>query len=485
MGQNKIKNYIYRSSVFLYFIFLSATMIFGRASSVINIKTPLGPVFVTEITLFICVFLFIIDIKHIFKLPKIFLITLSSYFFIGSVNFLGAMLKGNIFAFRDIVLFVYILFLPLTFVYFYYYLSNFDNKKSKVLIGSVILINMLGLVVGHFFAFYSYFPLFFSDFFDKMRSFNFGIYYGTAIAFLAAFFNIIKNRILKIFILILSSLNLYILMIFNVRTLWVALLFLFVFLLIILKNKFLKYIFNLIPVFVIIAGGLFYLDSKIMDTAQKDAILLKGKSMGIVTQNILNPKFFPTSLSETVYTKPDNPKDSFIPIPEKPPSNQFLSLSPKYNLGSIAWRLDIWRQTINFGFESPFFGKGFGVYPRYALWDSYVAAPKTMGPGSGLIPPHNHLVTVFYKTGFVGLGLFLFINMYVFIFGIRGIKRCKSDIMKYSLIGALGAFVFWHSSALFFDVIDSPPTSIFLWVIMGMIFAVINIDKRFKPRSEK
>ena len=31
--------------------------------------------------------------------------------------------------------------------------------------------------------------------------------------------------------------------------------------------------------------------------------------------------------------------------------------------------------------------------------------------------------------------------------------------------------------ALFFDVIDSPPTSIFLWIIMGAIFAAIEVDK--------
>jgi hypothetical protein len=34
--------------------------------------------------------------------------------------------------------------------------------------------------------------------------------------------------------------------------------------------------------------------------------------------------------------------------------------------------------------------------------------------------------------------------------------------------------------ALFIDLIDSPPTSIFLWIIMGLIFASIEIDKQYK-----
>ena len=31
--------------------------------------------------------------------------------------------------------------------------------------------------------------------------------------------------------------------------------------------------------------------------------------------------------------------------------------------------------------------------------------------------------------------------------------------------------------ALFFDVIDSPPTTVILWIIIGLIFACIEVDK--------
>ncbi len=467
MNKDKAKKYIYKIATSLYLIFLSATMIFGRAFSVVHVETPLGPIFVTEIILFICLPLIFIGVKYMLKLPKIFLIGFLIYFFLGSFHFLIAIPQKNIFALRDIVLFIYILFFPLTFF------CLLSDRRIKSYLYVLILINMVGIIVGHFFVFYTYFPLFSNDFFSKMRSFNFGIYYGSAISFLVSFFCITKNRMYKVFILILSSLNLYLLVIFNVRTLWIALLSLFIFLFLILKRKFVKYIFSLMPIFVLIAGTLFYFDSKIMDIAKKEAILRKGKSMVILSQKMFSPTSFPTALTKTVYSKSSHSETSFIAIPEKPPSKQFSFLISKYNLGNIVWRLDIWRQTINFGFESPLFGKGFGVYPRYVLWDYYVGLPKKVDVDSGLIPPHNHLITIFYKMGFVGLGLFLFINIYIFIFGIRSIKRCKSDIMKYSLIGALGAFVFWHSSALFFDVIDSPPTSIFLWIIMGMIFAVV------------
>jgi len=55
---------------------------------------------------------------------------------------------------------------------------------------------------------------------------------------------------------------------------------------------------------------------------------------------------------------------------------------------------------------------------------------------------------------------------------------CKTDFARHLLIGSLGAFVFWHTAALLFDIINSPPTSVFLWIIIGFIFSIIEVDKR-------
>jgi divalent metal cation (Fe/Co/Zn/Cd) transporter len=57
---------------------------------------------------------------------------------------------------------------------------------------------------------------------------------------------------------------------------------------------------------------------------------------------------------------------------------------------------------------------------------------------------------------------------------------CNSEFIKHFLLALLGAFIFWHAMALFFDIIDSPPTSIFLWILFGFIFGVVAIDKQLK-----
>jgi O-antigen ligase len=94
------------------------------------------------------------------------------------------------------------------------------------------------------------------------------------------------------------------------------------------------------------------------------------------------------------------------------------------------------------------------------------------------VPPHNHLLTVFLKMGVLGLALFLFINSYVFIYALAYLKKTKLKIINNLLIALLGAFVFWHTLALFFDVIDSPSTSIFLWIFIGSIFAAVKLDRK-------
>jgi fatty acid desaturase len=68
-------------------------------------------------------------------------------------------------------------------------------------------------------------------------------------------------------------------------------------------------------------------------------------------------------------------------------------------------------------------------------------------------------------------------NYFVFVYALKYMKKCNLSFVRNLLVALLGAFVFWHALALLFDVIDSPPTNIFLWIIMGLIFSVVEIDK--------
>jgi len=146
---------------------------------------------------------------------------------------------------------------------------------------------------------------------------------------------------------------------------------------------------------------------------------------------------------------------------------------------NIKWRLGIWEQTWEEIKESPVFGWGYGTQIDYLIWKKRLSQLKAIGANSGIVPPHNHLLAITYKLGFLGLIIFLFINARVFFYGLLYVKKCKNDYHRRFLIASLAGLIHWHGMAFFFDVLESPPTSIFLWILLGMILSVVYVDRTY------
>jgi len=453
--------YLYEKLVkILFLVYLAGMLSFGRAFAVIRIiKIGPIPIFVTEFLLLIAAPLVLSRIKKIFELPKKFGIALVIFFLIGAVHLGFGVLRGNLYSLRDIVLCGYILFLPLT-------LITFSEKKDMVLFLYILITcNVIGLVLGRLWTLKLTSSLLPTHFTTNLKTFNFGISYGITVSFMIAFFNFIKKKWHKLLVLFLVSLNVYILTLFKVRTIWVAGIALTIFFLIVFRKNFLKVTLYIIPIIIIVFSILGYYDFDSPIRLSNHYVSTKGDMKTFIGKAL------------TLETSPGSKKSDDRITPdgisfEKLPFGRFGYKS------SLVWRLDMWYQAIHFGLKSPFFGRGFGVYPRYVVWHLVKPLPSRIGTASRVIPAHNHLVSIFYKMGFLGLGLFLFINCYVFSYGLRYTKKCNTSFARCFLIGSLGSFVFWHTSALFFDVINSPPTSIFLWIIIGFIFSIIEIDRK-------
>jgi len=451
-------NFLYKYSKsieFLFLLFLFGTLSFGRAFSIFGITTSLIPLFITETFLFISVPLIIVNYKNISnKFTKIFLIFITIYFVFGCFYLFLGLINKNLFALRDIVLCGYILFLPIAFIIF----SNLKNLKVFLFI--LFLSNLINLMVGRFLILDVYPSITIYNFISKTKFFNLGLYYGIAVSFLICFYNYLRLKTFRFLALVLLSLNLYMLIVVGVRTLWVATISLIIFLFFVLKKKIMKLFVRFILIFLLVSSILFYLDFIISGSLEMKMASGKAKSL---------------TLFLDIATK------TFVA--EKLPTAEKLPFEVKARLDNIIWRLKVWRGALKFGLKSFIWGRGFGIYPRYEIWGYH--EPQGIGIDSGIIPTHNHLISIFYKMGVVGLSLFLFVNIYVFFFALRHLRISNSEFIKCFLTGSLGVFIFWHTMALFFDVIDSPPTSIFLWIIMGAIFAVIEIDKESKKEKTK
>ncbi len=482
--------------VFSLFIFM--TLSFGRAFSIAHV----GSLYVTEIILFLSFLFFLMNLKSAFKIPPTFLFCLGAYFALGSIHLTVNLLRLEINSLRGVVFFGYIFFL------FSAYLMLPDENRMKKFLIIVILSNIIGLILTRF-CIYRQYPLFpeLIIWWGQIKAINFVLYYGITFAFMFPFLDYIKNKTVKLLIIILCALNCYMLAIWGVRTSWVALIVLIVFLILVLKNRFFNIVLG-VALAIILSSAIF------ASTIDKDVFKEKAflpkltsllaftkhgtlKKQELPTINTVRPVNIPREegtipQAEGGFRQRINLNGAITPGMEAPEQiesaeesallvdNKNVQKTRMFDhvsyFSNIQWRLIIWKQAIKETLNSPILGKGFKliIKPLFTKQDPN----NIVGPNLAVTPIHNHIIAVFYKTGIIGLGLFLFLNIYSLFYGLAYLKECKSKFIRCFLIGTLGSLVYWNIVALFFDIIDSPPTSVFLWIIMGLIFACVAADKK-------
>jgi hypothetical protein len=470
----------------LFYAFIFGTLSFGRAFSTLHLNTPLYQIFITEIFLLLNIPILLDKYKNLLKLPKIFLTIFTIYFVFASYYLFAGLLKHNMLALRDVVLPAYILFLPITFIH----LKDLRSVKSLILI--IVISNIVNLFSGRCLMLNAYPSEIFRDFVTNSKLFNLGLYYGIISSFIISFYERIEPRFYRFLALFILSLNVFMLIMIHLSSLWIATSVLFLFLFLILKKKFLKMFIFFVPVFILTSSTILYFDFKTVPAAYKEGIIAELKGSKLFLYRVPSPGEPVKSSSKPqagldripsfgkAAKSSSKPQVDLDRIHDQSKTVKFLSLE-QVSQKNINWRLNIWKQTLRFALDAPVFGKGFGVYPVYEIGDTH-QHPQSLCFDPYMVPAHNQIVTVFFKMGILGLGLFLFINIYLLIYALAYIKKCNLRFMNNLIVALLGAFVFWHTLAFFFDVIDSPPTSIFLWIIMGMIFATVGIDKSFSER---
>ena len=364
---------------------------------------------------------------NVFKVaPKSFSFALVIYSLIGLFYlFLGYRQWGMI-ALRDIVFCVYPLFLFITIITFR------NGKRLRQILSIMVPVSFVSIVVGVYrlmikMQFSSGFEII--NQFLQTKSFNLTLYYGFIMIFCIAFFPFAKKK--RFLLSFLLSLSIVLIFLFKVRAAWIAGVVAFLFLIPILGKHVLRTFLRISP--------LFFLAIIFASVIQLDLVKYIVNSIILEAKSLLDWQMF--------------------------------------SVGNIGWRLEVWRQTLQYSLESPLTGMGFGVQPVFTVAGRTFVYPEGFLPGLEVHSPHNHILAIFFKMGLIGVFLFAFINLRVFFYGLRYIRSCRSEFNKCLLIACLGSLVYWHGNAFFFDVIESPPTSIFLWIILGLILSVIYIDK--------
>jgi len=428
---------IYQAADIPVLFLLLGTFALGRAFSLIGVNVGNLPLYVTEMCLAASLALLLLKGKVLWAewespLPKGLAVVLAVYFLMGTLYLIiGVMGKAPL-ALRDIVFCHYMLFLFIT--------LSLLTKPGKIkslmsfFIPAVIIVFFIGLVSYFLSIGGSPFRQFIKEFKMTSLALSCGLMIMLGLSFFAFF-----NKKMKWVTGIVVYLAFLFLIMSEVRAAWLGLIAALILLAILLKKEF-KII---ILIFLLLAASLFIIDHFQLAINKNKIAVLKEQVKSVGHQS-------------------------------------FRSVAG----ANIRWRLDIWKQTIDEILEHPVFGWGYGIQIDYLVWEKRLSLIRAMGGSTGILPPHNHVLAVAYKMGLVGLALFLFINFRIFFYGLCYLRKCKSQFNRRFLIAALAGLVYWHSMAFFFDILESPPTGIFLWVLLGCILGIVYVDRNLKTNHE-
>ncbi|MGE5340250.1 MAG: O-antigen ligase family protein [Candidatus Omnitrophota bacterium] len=419
-------------------LLMLGTIAFGRSFSLLAVNVKGIPLYVTEMAIAASVLLlFVKKWKTLWRdwtvpLPSGLAVAIAVYFGLGVLyTAVGVMGNGSV-AFRDIVFCLYsvLLFIALSLL----------NGKEKLRVFFRFLLPAVGVLLficSVLFFFRIPAERAFRQAVLDVKMPNIGLYCGLIVIAGFSFYTLVRKQRKLILGLVIYLAFLFVLMA-EVRAAWVGLLVAFIFLGILLKKEF--KIFFLI--FVLIVVSFFIIDYFDLGV-QKNKLSSLQEKVSSVTRG----------------------GEGTMPA------------------ANIKFRLNLWKQTWHEIKEYPVFGWGYGIQIDYVIWRKPVSLLRAMGNLTGPVPPHNHLMAITYKMGFFGLLLFLFINARIFFYGLSHVKKCRSEFDRRLLIALLAGVIYWHGMAFFFDILESPPTGIFLWIMLGAILAIIH--KEQKPLNLK
>lgn len=467
---------LYRKSVLYFLVFLIfGTLSLGRAFSVFSPLRLFGlPFYITDVFILFSLPLAMKGFWDLRRLPGWFYAPFSLLFFLAEVYlFHGLLIDHSPYALRSAVLSVYLLFVP---VVWFMFKRAFRPEYFLVLlvlanVGSVIFGAGIGPQVW----------------LANTRGFNLTLFYGVTIAFLLPFglecLTDIRSRWL---VWGITGINVFMVINGCVRSSWAALIVLLVFYILIFRSKW-KALIIAYGMIMISVGSLLLLQGVFVREGQLRFVQRTQGTFYFITQTLdrvkalsrksyvdkhgLGAKDFVLENAETRDIELENAAEENA-AEENAQDIMPLSEAAGNAYSNMTWRIGVWKATFSAGMKSPLWGNGFS---KLLIYDQSLVTAEIRGPGadSGIVPPHNEFLTVFYRMGLIGIVLFVWINGFVFWRGLRRLGGESDPICRACLAGALGALVVWHIAAQFFDLIDSPPTNIILWMLLGLVLVLL------------
>ncbi len=132
------------------------------------------------------------------------------------------------------------------------------------------------------------------------------------------------------------------------------------------------------------------------------------------------------------------------------------------------WRLDAWKGFIREGLKTPVLGNGFGK--KFRPQELFKAYYSENGEDRNWTDPHNTYVAIFFRTGFVGLLMFLFLVFIILKDSIKIMLQTKKDDENfYNFLLFSASSIYFLVLMSFMPALNAPYLGIFFWIFLGIL----------------
>ncbi|HAJ32095.1 MAG TPA: hypothetical protein DCK79_01790 [Candidatus Atribacteria bacterium] len=148
---------------------------------------------------------------------------------------------------------------------------------------------------------------------------------------------------------------------------------------------------------------------------------------------------------------------------------------------SIKRRMAIWKFTALMIKDHPLLGSGIGTYKYNTL--KYQAEFFEQGENRSLYPhgfadkAHNEYLQLWAEMGIIGLGIFIWLVICYFNYGIKILNKIKNHYKQAILIGLMGSIVAVLVDGIFGFPLHLAATIVLFWVAIGFIVVIGTSNK--------
>lgn len=156
---------------------------------------------------------------------------------------------------------------------------------------------------------------------------------------------------------------------------------------------------------------------------------------------------------------------------------------------NIKRRIATWKFTLMMIKDRPLQGSGIGTFKYNSL--RYQAEFFSQGDNRSLYPygiafnAHNEYLQLWAEMGIIGLGIFLWMVIGYFYYGLKFLRKIKDNYKQGIIIGLMGAVMAVLVDGIFGFPLHLPATVLVFWLFLGLTLTVFQTEEEKRAKESE